>query len=68
MVSKRPRELTAELPAGLERPRTAGLLTSPVFMALKRECMERLRDPGWLPSPSTPYPPVSAARQLQVVT
>lgn len=68
IVSRRPGELTVEMPAGLERPRTAGLLTSPAFMSLKRECMERLRDPGLLPASSTQYFPVSATCQLQAVT
>lgn len=45
ILSKRPGELIAEMRTGLERPRTAELLTSPGFMSLKRECMERLRHP-----------------------
>jgi NitT/TauT family transport system ATP-binding protein len=44
ILTKRPGEFKAEIAAGLERPRTTELLTSPAFMSLKRECMELLRD------------------------
>jgi NitT/TauT family transport system ATP-binding protein len=44
VLSQRPGRVKAELPVALPRPRTRALLTSPEFMALKRQAIELLFD------------------------
>lgn len=43
ILSPRPGRIVEELSVGFERPRHAGLLTQPDFVALKRRCLQLLR-------------------------
>ena len=43
ILSPRPGRIVEELRIGFERPRHAGLLTHPDFVALKRRCLSLLR-------------------------
>jgi len=44
VLSRRPAEVRADLAVNLVRPRTSEALTAPTFIALKRRCLELLRD------------------------
>jgi len=44
VLGPRPGRIVEELVVGFERPRDAGLLTRPDFVALKRRCVALLRD------------------------
>ncbi len=46
ILSRGPGRIIEELPVLCERPRHAGLLTDPQFLALKRRCLVLLRDSG----------------------